>query len=50
MTKHNQRLFADDNLSEISYEIPTTTDIPIQLIISDNDLRTGSSLLLHIAT
>lgn len=39
--KHDQKLFVDDNVSEISYELPASTEVPLHLIISDNDLRTG---------
>lgn len=44
VTKQDQKLFVDDNVSEISYELPASLDIvPLRLIISDNDLRIGKS-------
>ncbi|XP_055302806.1 vacuolar protein sorting-associated protein 16B isoform X2 [Sitodiplosis mosellana] len=39
VTKHDQKLFVDDNVSEISYELPASTEVPLRLIISDNDLQ-----------
>lgn len=39
--KHDQKLFVDDNISEISYELPASTEVPLGLIIADKDLRTG---------
>lgn len=41
VTKHDQKLFVDDNISEISYELPASTEVPLGLIIADNDLRIG---------
>lgn len=43
VTKQDQKLFVDDNVSEISYELPASLDVPLRLIISDNDLRIGKS-------
>lgn len=31
----------DDNVSEYSYEIPSTNEIPLHLLISDADLQIG---------
>lgn len=42
MIRHDQKLFIDDNVSEISYELPTNADVPLRLIISDDDLRIGN--------
>lgn len=41
MSKHDKKLFVDDNISEISYELPTSAEIPLHLLISDDDLRIG---------
>lgn len=35
----DHKLFVDDNVSEISYELPESSEIPLQLIISDEDLK-----------
>lgn len=40
-TIKDQKLFVDDNVSEISYELPPSNEIPLQLIISEQDLRMG---------
>lgn len=36
----DRKLFVDDNTSELSYDFPTN-DIPLHLIISDDDLNKG---------
>lgn len=41
VTRQDQKLFVDDNVSEISYELPASTDIPLRFIISDENLRIG---------
>lgn len=40
-TIKDQKLFIDDNVSEISYELPPSNEIPLHLIISEQDLRMG---------
>lgn len=41
MSKHDQKLFVEDNVSEMSYELPESTFVPLQLILSESDLRIG---------
>lgn len=36
-----RKLFVDDNTSELSYDFPTS-DIPLHLIIPDDDLNKGN--------
>lgn len=37
----DNKLFIDDSISEISYDLQPSTDIPMHLIISDQDLHTS---------
>lgn len=39
--RNDQKLFLDDNVSEISYELPPSNEIPLHLIISEQELRMG---------
>lgn len=41
INRQDRKLFVDDNVSEISYELPDSAESPLHLIISENDLRIG---------
>lgn len=40
-SRHDRKLFVEDNVSEISYELSDCVESPLHLIISENDLRIG---------
>lgn len=43
-TKRDFRLIHDDNISEMSFELPAVrNEIPIHLLITDEALHTGST-------
>lgn len=45
ITKSDNKLMIDDNMSEISYEIQSTNDLPLHLLISDADLQKGNKYM-----